>query len=118
MSLKLKAPERLAPDGVTTVAFKAWKNNLFSYLEQDTDNFLFLPGGTYSPWSAQVDTPNRRRITTIENTDPERVRLQRKLDLENNDYGQADFDEDLRVLLLRRNAQLSKFIQLICIVFF
>ena len=116
MSLKLKAPERLAPDGVTTVAFKAWKNNLFSYLEQDTDNFLFLPEGTYATWSAQVDTSNRRRITAIKDNDPERIRLQRKLALDNSDYGQDDFNEDMRVLLLRRNAQLSKFIQLICVV--
>ena len=47
ISLKLKAPDKPPEDGVITVAFKAWKNNLFSYLEQDVDNYLFLEGGTY-----------------------------------------------------------------------
>ena len=118
MSLKLKAPEKLSLDGVTTVAFKAWKNNLFSFLEQDTENYLFLPGGVYSSWSAQIDVPDRKRIQAINDTDPEQVKLQRRR--ANHDqahpYSEEDYDEDKRVLLLKRNSQLSKFIQLICVV--
>ena len=116
-SLKLKAPERLPVDGVSTVAFKAWKNNLFSYLEQDTDNYLFLEGGIYATWIAQTDSADRKRIAELHATDPEVLKLQRKL--ANNippGYAQEDLNEDLRILLLRRNAQVSKFIQLICVV--
>ena len=118
MPLKLKAPDALPPDGVTTVAFKAWRNTLFSFLEQDTDNYLFLAGGIYSTWSAQVDVPNRQRLPSLHADDPEHKKLQRKLlnHTEATPYLQEDLDEDLRVLLLRRNSQLSKFIQLICAV--
>ena len=116
MSLKLKAPERLPVDGVTTVAFKAWKNNLFSFLEQDTDNYLFLEGGHYATWTAQADSADRKRIAELHAADPEALKLRRKLNNPQAGYNQEDLDEDRRVLLLRRNAQLSKFIQLICVV--
>ena len=116
-SLKLKAPERLPVDGVTTVAFKAWRNNLFSFLEQDTDNYLFLDGGNYAAWTAQAESADRKRIAELHATDPEALKLQRKLNNPNPaGYTQEDLDEDKRILLLRRNAQLSKFIQLICVV--
>ena len=114
MSLKLKAPDALPADGVTTVAFKAWKGNLFSFLEQDTENYNFLEGGVYATWSAQIDSPNRKCILTVNDSDPEHTKLMRKLAAANNGYEQDDFDEDIRTLTLKRNAQLSKFIQLIC----
>ena len=114
MSLKLKAPDKLPADGVTTIAFKAWRNNLFSYLEQDVDNYLFLEGGTYETWTSLDSSTNRRRITQAAQTDPEHARLLR---LRNGaDYTLEHYYEDVRVLLLKRNAQLSKFIQLICVV--
>ena len=114
MSLKLKAPDKLPADGVTTIAFKAWRNNLFSYLEQDVDNYLFLEGGTYETWTSLDSSTNRRRITQAAQTDPEHARLLR---LRNGaDYTLEHYNEDVRALLLKRNAQLSKFIQLICVV--
>ena len=115
MSLKLKAPDSLPADGVTTVAFKAWKNNLFSYLEQDTENYLFLEGGTYANWTSLQEAINRKRIPELIDTDPQVVKLARKRRNDAN-YTQEDFDEDKITLLLKRNAQLSKFIQLICVV--
>ena len=115
MSLKLKAPDKLPADGVTTVAFKAWKNNLFSYLEQDVDNYLFLEGGTYETWTSLDSSRNRRRLTTASASDPDHARLLR-LRASNAEYTQDQYDEEVRALLLRRNAQLSKFIQLICVV--
>ncbi len=115
MSLKLKAPDKLPADGVTTVAFKAWKNNLFSYLEQDVDNYLFLEGGTYETWTSLDSSRNRKRITTASASDPDHKRLLR-LRASNAEYTQDHYDEEVHALILRRNAQLSKFIQLICVV--
>jgi len=114
MSLKLKAPDKLPADGVTTVAFKAWKNNLFSYLEQDVDNYMFLEGGTYETWTSLDSARNRRRITNAAATDPEHARLLRLRT--GADYNQEHYETDVQALLLKRNAQLSKFIQLICVV--
>ena len=118
MPLKLKAPDALPADGVTTVAFKAWKNTLFSFLEQDTENYLFLAGGIYATWTPQIDVLNRQRIASIHADDPEKRKLQRRLQNTNdsNPYSDEDLQEDLQVLLLKRNSQLSKFIQLICAV--
>ena len=115
MSLKLKAPDKLPADGVTTVAFKAWKNNLFSYLEQDVDNYLFLEGGTYETWTSLDSSRNRKRITTASASDPDHKRLLH-LRASNAEYTQEHYDEEVHALILRRNAQLSKFIQLICVV--
>lgn len=115
MSLKIKAPEPLPPDGVTTVAFKAWKNTLFSFLEQDFNNYLFLTGGIYAQWTALADVHDRRRIKTILPDDPDKIKLDRKLTNAPDGYSRDDHSEDLRILLLSRNAQLSKFIQLICV---
>jgi len=94
MSLKLKAPDKLPADGVTTVAFKAWKNNLFSYLEQDVDNYLFLEGGTYETWTSLDSSRNRRRLTTASASDPDHARLLR-LRASNADYTQDQYDEEV-----------------------
>ena len=112
MSLKLKAPEVLPADGVTSVAFKAWKNALYSFLEQDTVNYLYLSGGIYSTWIALADSVNRKRIQDLHSRDPEKIKLTRRI---NNDYSQDDLEADLAELLLKRNSQLSKLIQLIAV---
>ena len=111
-SLKLKAPEVLPADGVTSVAFKAWKNSLYSFLEQDTINYLFLTGGIYSNWIALAESNNRRRIQELHTRDPDKLKLSRKV---GNDYTQDDLEADLDELLLKRNSQLSKIIQLIAV---
>ena len=111
-SLKLKAPEVLPSEGVTSVAFKAWKNSLLSFLEQDTTNYLFLSGGMYASWIALSDSPNRKRISTLNDRDPETLKLQRKIgDL----YTNEDLQSDQAELLLKRNSQISKLIQLIAV---
>lgn len=112
-TLRLKAPEVLPADGVTSVAFKAWKNALLSYLEQDTVNYLFLPGGAYSTWTPLAETPNRKRIHALSQQDPERIKLMRiRL---SDEYSQDDRQAELDELLLKRNSQLSKLIQLIAV---
>ena len=111
-TLKLKAPEALPSDGVTSVAFKAWKNSLLSFLEQDTTNYLFLPGGTYCNWMALADSTDRKRISQLHQNDPEKIKLARKV---NDTYTDDDLQNDLDDLLLKRNSQLSKLIQLIAV---
>ena len=95
-------------------SLQSLERKFFSFLEQDTENYNFLEGGVYATWSAQIDSPNRKRILTVNDSDPEHTKLMRKLAAANNGYEQDDFDEDIRTLTLKRNAQLSKFIQLIC----
>ena len=112
MSLKLKAPEVLPADGVTSVAFKAWKNALYSFLEQDTVNYLYLTGGIYASWIALAESENRKRIQMLHSRDPDKTKLTRKV---GNDYTQDELEEDLDELLLKRNSQLSKVIQLIAV---
>ncbi len=111
-SLKLKAPEVLPADGVTSVAFKAWKNALYSFLEQDTANYMFLSGGIYATWIAIADSDNRKRIQELHSRDPDRIKFRRKI---GNDYTEDDLEADLDELLLKRNSQVSKLIQLIAV---
>ena len=102
MSLKLKAPEVLPADGVTSVAFKAWKNSLYSFLEQDTVNYLYLTGGIYSTWIALAESEDRKRIQVLHSRDPDKLKLARKV---GNDYTQYELETDLDELLLKRNSQ-------------
>ena len=112
MSLKLKAPEVLPAEGVTSVAFKAWKNALYSFLEQDTVNYLYLTGGIYSSWIALAESENRKRIQELHSRDPDKIKLTKKV---GNDNTQDELDADLDELLLKRNSQVSKVIQLIAV---
>ena len=119
-SLKLHPPASLPTSGVTSVSFKAWKQTLVAYLEQDTVNFLFLPGGLYANWRARGK--NALRIPEIIAADPKRTDILNRLaratqarDLHpdnphNDQYDGAARDADLAELLTSRNSQLSKFI--------
>ena len=119
-SLKLHPPASLPTSGVTSVSFKAWKQTLVAYLEQDTVNFLFLPGGLYANWRARGK--NALRIPEIIAADPKRTDILNRLaratqarDLHpdnphNDQYDGAARDADLAELLTSRNSQLYKFI--------
>lgn len=135
-TLKLKAPEALPSSGVSTVQFKAWKNQLFAYLEQDQTNYLFLYDGVYTTWKAREDST--QRLSTLSDNDPELIKLKTKLTKANNaralseqhnddpnhrahshtllDYEDDDFQNESRDLLLKRNGQLTKFIALIAVL--
>ena len=127
-SLKLHPPSSLPTSGVTSVSFKAWKQTLVAYLEQDTANFLFLPGGLYADWRARGK--NALRIPAINNADTRRADILARLnranqardlhpDHPNNDpYDGAARDAELAELLNTRNSQLSKFITHITISFY
>ena len=119
-SLKLHPPANLPASGVTSVSFKAWQQTLIAYLEQDNNNFLFLPNGIYATWRPRGK--NALRIPGLADDDPKRLEILNRLvranqardahpDHPNNDaYDGAARDQDLAELLTSRNAQLSKFI--------
>ena len=135
-TLKLKAPEALPSAGISTIQFKALKNQLFAYLEQDTHNVLFLENGLYSTWKPKQDNPSR--LTTLHRLDPELKKLNTKLTKADTarqlatthandpnhrshfsphlEYEQDDHDADSDELLVKRNSQLSKFISLIAVL--
>ena len=109
-SLKVYPPKRLEPTGVSAVDFKAWRSVLYAYLEQDPAAHLFLRGGAYSSWSAISDA--NRRISSVAIDDPNLVDLQLQIDAGSASEdvlpaAQAD-------LVIKRNAQVSKFLILIC----
>ena len=119
-SLKLHPLSSLPISGVTSVSFKAWQQTLVAYLEQDNNNFLFLPDGIYSNWRPRGK--NALRIPHLADNDTKHLEIINRLaraqqardnhpDHPNNDaYDGAARDQDLAELLTSRNAQLSKFI--------
>ena len=109
-TLALKAPLPLPAEGVTSVAFKAHINSLIPFLEQDVANYYFLKDGIYSKWGSRQDG---LRIRVLAGTDPDKTSLDKKKD---DQTITADVHEEkIGELKLKRNSQLSKFIQLIVV---
>ena len=106
--LKLKAPEPLPAAGVTATAFKVFVNKLTAYLLQDTNNYLFITSdeedpGVYSNWSPLSDG---KRIKELHVGDPETATI---------DALPTEIAKNRKrtQLLLQRNSQLQKCIQMI-----
>ena len=108
--LRLKPPTSLPQGPVSKVAFKVFINQLRAYLEQDQNNYLFLPEGCYSTWQPRREG---RRILELATEDADNQKLIRQAD--NDRGGTIDLEEEQNRLLLSRNSQLSKFITLIAI---
>ena len=70
--LRLKPPSPLPQGPVSKVAFKVFINQLKAYLEQDYNNYLFLPDGCYAVWGPEQEG---RRIQTLSEEDPENQKL-------------------------------------------
>ena len=103
--LKLNQPKELPAEGVTSVAFKPWRNHLINFLQQDVDNYLYLPGGLYAEWTASAESPDGKRIAELKATDELKVEI---------DAGEGDAaakQAKTNKLLLTRNSQLAKMIQ-------
>ena len=49
---KIHKPERLEKQGVSEGDLQAWWNELFNYMGQDTDLYLFKKNGFYATWEA------------------------------------------------------------------
>ena len=103
--LKLNQPKELPQDGLTSVQFKPWRNHLLNFLQQDIENYRFLPGGEYAEWKAAVQTVDGLRIEDLKDTDAD-------LGVIEGGVGSVLVkDQKKHILKLRRNSQLSKLIQ-------
>ena len=103
--LKLNQPKELPSVGLTSVQFKPWKNHLINFLQQDMDNYRFLPGGDYETWKAATEVANRERIDDLAATDEDFVAIQAAVEDANVKEAKK------RTLMRKRNAQLSRMIQ-------
>ena len=103
--LKLNQPKELPAEGLTSVQFKPWKNHLINFLQQDMDNYRFLPGGDYQTWNAATDVENKQRITTLVEADEDLEALKEK------EKDKTVLERKIKALTRTRNAQLSKMIQ-------
>ena len=103
--LPLKAPTPLPAQGVDTVTFKVWKNTLTAHLEQDSAHYHFLNDGRYSSWIAR---DMGKRITILVEDDPDKKTLDEKKNA--GTLTEQAHTNAKEVLLVKRNAQLAKFI--------
>ena len=106
--LKLKAPEALPALGLSSTSFQAFKARIIGYILQDTTNYLFVHehegnDDVYSEWQA---LKNGRRIGRLSEDDPDNHELHQIQNAEERTRKQAR-------LLLKRNSQLQRCIQLI-----
>ena len=109
-TIKLHPPKELPEDGLTAVAFEAWRNQVISFLEQETINHEFI-SGIYNTWNAKALAQGGRRISSPLRTDPENLKIRAKH--RTADDGGAAEAADIAELILKRNAQLSKCLQLV-----
>ena len=72
VTIKFNQPKELPAEGLTTVAFKPWKNHVIYFLMQERVNTLFLPGGMYQTCTVASASPLQAlgRITKILDQDP------------------------------------------------
>ena len=108
--LQLKPSSSLPQGPISKVAFKVFCNQLKAYLEQDFNNYFFLPEGCYAEWRPEQDG---RRIQALAEDDPENQKLQQQANARNDRF---DLEAEQRRLLVTRNSQLSKFVTLIAIL--
>jgi len=104
--LKLIQPKELPADGVTSAQFRPWCNHLINFLQQDVENFRFLPGGRYSSWSPASDSVSNQRIAQPHADDPDLIEID-----EHATDTVAQKNAKKERLLQTRNAQLGKLLQ-------
>ena len=104
--LKLLQPKELPADGLTSAEFKPWQNHVINFLQQDVENFRFLPGGKYAAWHAANENVNQRRISQLVDDDEDKLALVADATLT-----EAARNAQLVKLLDSRNSQLGKMLQ-------
>ena len=109
-TIKLYPPKELPEDGISAVAFEAWQNQVISFLEQEIINHEFI-SGIYRSWVAKTLSANGRRISEPAASDPEQMKIDAKHSAATD--GGAAARADAAELLLKRNAQLTKCLQLV-----
>ena len=107
-TIKLLSPKDLPEAGLTAVAFEAWQNQTLSFLEQETVNYMFI-SGNYSTWAAKLSTHDGKRVVDLHAADPDKLIIEAKTGA----AAEAEKPNERAQLLLKRNAQLSKCLQLI-----
>ena len=108
--LFLKPPEKLPSTGVTKISFKVFLNQLFAYLEQDPVNYFFMKEECYAIWNPKQ---GGKRIAILSEDDPDKIRLDKEL--EDKRRTETSYTEEKRKLLLQRNSQLGKCVQLVAV---
>ena len=109
-TIKLHPPKELPEEGISAVAFEAWRNQVISFLEQEMINTEFV-SGLYSTWKARNNTTNGRRLSRLFLDDVDKVKLAAKHS-KDTDGGAAKEAAEAE-LLLKRNVQLTKCLQLV-----
>ena len=109
-TIKLHSPKPLPEDDLTAVAFEAWRNQVLSFLEQETINYDFI-AGNYETWNAKATALDGRRICNLHSADPDKIKIAAK-HRDDTDDGAAKL-ADNKELLLKRNSQLTKCLQLV-----
>ena len=105
--IKLKQPDVLPASGLKLAVFKPWRNQVISFLKQDTANFHFLKGtGKYNNWTALSDSGVR--ITRLHNEDIDLITINDEKTAGTKTPAQAR--ADLAALKLLREQQLERFL--------
>lgn len=110
--LRVNPPSQLPAADVSAVDFRSWQNLLTAYLEQDKSARHFLRHGAYESWSPLRG--NSKRIHTTAMADPDLIALELKVDA--GAIQQVMLEPAKAELLATRNAELSKFIALVCVL--
>ena len=103
--LKLIQPKELPKDTLTSAEFKPWTNHLINFLQQDVNNFLYLPGGIYEKWLPADEVVANMRIAQLDDNDDDLDAIAAGAD------NATEKTRKKRVLLKTRNAQLGRMIQ-------
>jgi hypothetical protein len=105
--LLLKPPEKLPSTGVSKVSFKVFFNQLVAFLEQDPHNYMFMKDGWYGTWSPRQ---LGNRIISLSTDDTDHAKIQKEF---TEKKVKDVYDAEYKKLLLFRNSQCAKFVQLI-----
>ena len=103
--LKLIQPKELPANGLTSAEFKPWTNHLNNFLQQDVENFRFLPGGDYYTWSPASDSVSNTRIAALHGDDTDHLAINA------DDLTEPQMVVKRVRLLNTRNVQLGKLLQ-------
>ena len=104
--LKLIQPKALPEDSMSSAEFKPWTNHLVNFLQQDVNNFLYLPGGIYETWRPANEVVGRKRIETLDVARDEDLR-----EIEAGAENAIAKANKKSKLLNNRNAQLGRMLQ-------
>jgi hypothetical protein len=73
-TIKLHAPKELPEEGISAVAFVAWRNQVLSFLEQELINSEFI-SGLYATRHAKNTSTNGRRLSRLFAADTDKINL-------------------------------------------